>query len=245
MRLARRFLSLSSLALLSFGGVALGQTPGTPLGIVGKAVSAHIGNTPVSEGATVYSGDHISTDDSGSLQVNIGKLTVELQANSSAHIYTAPYGAVVELNSGSILYSTPGGGSNVVIVASDVRVTPVLGMADFGRVAIEDKCNVQVQSEKGQADVRVGSEAKTVEQGKSYRVRAENSLSYRDYVSPEANNYHDYHQHSPCAALYQNTKGGHLPIAPGQDRFLYLAIGTAVVVTTIPIIKSFESPARP
>src|SRR5208283_2904845 len=142
------------------------------------------------------------------------------------------------------VYTTPGGGQNVVIVASDVRITPVLSLGDVGRVSIDDPCNVTVQSQHGQADVHVGSESHIVEQGKAYRVRAENSISYRKYLSPEENDYHDFHEHKPCAADYQTIKG-HSPIAPGQSRFLYVAIGTTVVLTTIPIVKAFESPNRP
>ena len=220
------------------------QAPSEPLGLVGNANSAKIGNSPASEGATVYSGDYLSTDDGGQLLVRIGSLSVELQSNSSAHIYRAPYGAVLELNRGSVVYSTPGGSQNIVIVASDVRVTPAENRPDFGRVSVDDPCNVSVQSQRGEANVHVGSEYKTVEEGKGYRVRAENSISYRKYLSPEANDYHEYHEHAPCAAPYQTVKG-HAPIAGGQSRFLYVAVGTVGIITTFGIIKALESPSRP
>ncbi len=222
----------------------IAQTPGTPLGIVGNATSARIGNSTVTEGATVYSGDALSTDENGALLVRVGALSVELQSDSSAHIYRAPYGAILELDKGSVVYSTPGGAQNVVIVASDVRVTPSPSRPDFGRVTIDDPCNVSVQSQHGEADVRVGSESRTVEEGKAYRVHAENSLSYRKYLSPDASDYHDYHDHSPCAAPYQNARG-HAPVAAGQSRFLYVAIGATAAITTFGVIKALESPSRP
>src|SRR5262249_55425399 len=148
-----------------------------PLGLVATAVSAHLGNAPASEGATVYSGDYLYTDNDGSLLVRIGGVSVELQSSSSAHIYRAPYGAVLELNSGSVVYSTPANAAqDVVIVASDVRATPILNQADFGRVSIVDSCNVTVQSQRGQVNVRAGSESHLIDAGKAYRVRAENSI---------------------------------------------------------------------
>jgi hypothetical protein len=219
------------------------QTATPALGVVTKATAAHIGNAAANEGATVYSGDYLSTEDNGVLQVRVGSLSLELQSNSAAHIYRAPYGAVAELNRGSALYVTPGGHENLVIVASDVRVTPVLSLADFGRVSIDDPCKVTVSSERGQADVHVGSESKLLEQGKAYRVAAENSLSYRDYLSPDDNDYHSHHEHKPCAA-YETVKG-HAPIAPGQSRFLYVAIGTVALIGAITIPEAFESPSRP
>lgn len=235
-------------ALLAGLGLALpafAQAPNAPLGVVVSPVSAHIGNSAASDGATVYSGDFLSTDDGGSLLVRIGAISVELQSSSSAHLYRAPYGAVLELNSGSVVYSTPGNAAqNVVIVASDVRVTPVLDKQDLGRVSVDDPCNVTVQAERGQADVRVGSESRLVEEGKAYRVRAENSISYRKYLSPEDPDYHKYHEHKPCAAAYQTAKG-RPPISGGHSPFLYVVIGTGIAVTAIPVAEAFESPNRP
>jgi len=178
------------------------------------------------------------------LLVRIGTLSVQLESSSSAHIYRAPYGAVLELNSGSVIYSTPGGGQNVVIVASDVRATPDIGMPDIGRVSVDDPCNVTVQSQKGQVDVRVGHESRQVEEGKAYKVHAENSISYRKYLSPDDTDYHRYHEHTPCAAAYQTVKG-RPPVAPGQSRFIYLAGGVAAGLTTVGVIKALESPSRP
>jgi len=241
---------LKLLTFAAFLGIVCAMVPGlaraqnTPLGLVAKAVNAHIGGSAATEGTTVYSGDVLSTDDSGVLLIRVGGLALELQNNSTAHIYKAPYGAVAELNHGSIVYTTPGGHENVVIVASDVRVTPVLNLADFGRVSIEDECNVSVQSQKGQADVRSGSESHLVEQGKAYRVRAENSVSYTKYLSPEADDYHKYHGHKPCAAEYQTVKG-HTPIVGGQSHFLLVVGAAATVATIIPIIYAFESDNKP
>jgi hypothetical protein len=244
MKLSRLAFVLASLAL-PFSALAVSsQTPNAPLGVVGNANAAKVGNSAVSEGATIYSGDFLSTDNGGALLVRIGALSVELQSDSSAHIYRAPYGAVVELNSGSLVYSTPGGSQSIVIVASDVRVTPAPNRPDFGSVTIEDRCNVRVQSQRGEAEVKVGSESKVVEEGKAYKVRAENSISYRKYLSPDESDYHNYHEHTPCAAAYQTVKGKP-PIAGGQSRFLYVALGTAGIITAIGISEALESPSRP
>jgi LemA protein len=46
-----------------------------------------------------------------------------------------------------------------------------------------------------------------VEEGKAYRVHAENEISYHQWVSPDVDNYHEYHNHKPCAAI--NTVKGY------------------------------------
>ena len=237
-----------SVGLLAWGGTASSsfaqaQAPNAALGLVAKSQSGRIGNAEVDEGATVYTGDYLTTGDGGALLVRVGQLSLELESSSGAHIYRAPYGAVVELNHGAVVYSTPGGKENVVIVANDVRVTPVPSMPDFGRVAIEDACNITVYSQHGQADVQVGSERHTVEEGKAYRVRAENEISYRKYVSPDENDYHDFHNHKPCAPV--EMVKGRPPIAPAQSHFVIVSAVLIGGVTGIAIWKAYESPHRP
>jgi len=159
------------------------------------------------------------------------------------HIYSAPYGAVVELNHGSVLYTTPGGQQNLVIVASDVRVTPTIANADSGRVTMDDPCDITVYSQNGEANVQVGSENRTVEQGKAYRVHAENELNYRKYLSPDADDYHHYHEHTPCAAAV--IPPGHAPVAAASSHFLQVAAGAAGAGVGIAIWKIMESSDRP
>jgi hypothetical protein len=217
------------------------QTPA--LGLVARSSGGQIGNVAATEGTTVYSGDYLNTSDSGSLFVRIGALSLELEASSGAHIYRAPYGAVVELNHGAAVYSTPGNRENLVIVASDVRVTPALSAPQLGRVSIDDPCNLTVYSQRGQANVQVGSESRVVEQGKTYRVRALYQLNYRKYLSPDDDDYHRYHEHSPCAPLEMSKST--LPIGPGQSHF---EIATSAIISGIAIVmihEALESPDRP
>jgi hypothetical protein len=236
-------LVLLALACLSTPSRAQNPTQPLALGLVSKTFDGEIDKARAAEGASVYSGDYLSTNEHGSLLVRIGELGLELQSSSAVHIYRTPYGAVVELNRGSVLYSTPGGPQNLVIVASDVRVTPSLLYQDSGRVTIDDPCNITVYSQHGQVNVKVGSESRNIEEGKSYRVRAEQSITYREYVSPDADNYHHYHDHTPCAPV--DIVHGHTPIAPGQSHFVLAATALAGAGTGIAIWKNWESPDRP
>ncbi len=245
MKLARLFPLLSFVGLSAFAATNLlaQQAPATALGLVAKAQNAQIGNAPLTEGATIYTGDYLATSDGGTLLIRIGALSLQLESNSAVHIYSAPYGAVVELDRGTVVYTTPGTHENIVVVADDVRVTPSLTQPDLGRVSIDDPCNVTVYSQRGQASVQSGSESHAVEEGKAYRVRGENELSYRQYISPDASDYHNYHGHKPCAPA--EMVKGHAPIAPGQSHFLLVTGVVAGVATGFGIWKALESPARP
>lgn len=236
------FVLIAVVCILPVGTQAQSQNPA--LGIVIKSSGGSIDDAGVTEGATVYSGDYLSTNDHGLLLVRIGALSLQLEGSSAAHIYGAPYGAVVELNHGAVLYTTPGTLQNLIIVASDVRVTPALGTPDFGRVSIDDPCNLTVYSQRGTANAQVGSEARVVEEDKAYRVRALNEVDYRQYVSPDVGDYHNHHQHRECPALLQTVKGKP-PIAPGHDRFLLIAAAVIIPVAVLTTLEALESPDRP
>ena len=235
--------ALSFFVLAGRPALAQAAPQNAALGLIAKTAGGKVGNAAASDGASIYSGDVLSTDDNGSMLVRIGPLSLDLQKSTEVHIYRAPYGAVVELNRGTVLFTTPGNSQNMVIVANDVRVTPALNSADLGSVTIDDPCNVTVHSQQGEANVQVGSENRAVEQGKAYRVRAENKISYRKYLSPDADDYHDYHEHTPCAAA--ETVHGHPPIAPGQSHFLIVSAALIGAGTGIAVYKTLESPSRP
>jgi hypothetical protein len=245
MKTARFFSAAALLVFSCLSAPALAQAPpaSPSLGLVAKSVSGHIGNAAALEGATVYSGDYLSTEDAGSMLVRVGALSLELQGSSAVHIYRAPYGAIVELNRGAVVYTTPGTQENIVIVASDVRVTPVLSLADLGRVSMDDPCDITVYSQRGQVNVQVGSESHLIGEAKAYRVRAENEIVYREYLSPDASDYHRYHEHRPCEPV--EMVKGKPPIFPGQNRFLYVAVGVVGIATVWGVDRALESPNRP
>ena len=214
----------------------------TGMGLVSKAVGARIGNTTATEGETVFSGDLLSTQGGGNLLVRVGSLSLQLEGNSSAYIFRAPYGAVAEVVKGSAIYERPEGPQNIVVVASDVRLTPALTAAGMGRIGAEDPCKISLTVQRGQASVRVGTEEKQIEAGKSYRVAAEYAVSTQEAHSPDADDYHSSHYHRPCAG---SQTARHTPVAPGHSKFIYVATGTAAIVTIIAVTKAFESPDRP
>jgi len=223
----------------------LAQTPPpTPaLGIIVRSSQASIGNAAASDGASVYSGDYLSTQENGALLVRVGALSIELEPSSALHIYRAPYGAVIELNRGTVIYTTPGGKENLVIVASDVRVTPDATLPDLGRVSIDNPCEVTVYSQRGQANAQAGKESRLVEEGKAYHVRADNKISYREYLSPDDTDYHRHHEHEPCAPL--DMAHNKLPVGMATDHFALAAATLIGAGAGVLMWKAIESPDHP
>jgi hypothetical protein len=215
-----------------------------PLGMVTKSVSARIGSSPSSDGATIYSGDYLSTDLDGSMQVRVGNLAIDLKGGSTAHIFRASYGVIVVLSRGTLGYNKPSGQPNVVIVASDVRITPVVSVASSGSVSVNDPCNLLIQSQHGQLYVQVGSQSQIVEQGKAFRVRPIASVSEQSSVSPDADNYHASHSHQACEGPTLTMKGAR-PKPPSYSPFTAVAAGGTILITIIAISETLESPNRP
>jgi hypothetical protein len=129
-------------------------------------------------------------------------------------------------------------------VASDVRISPVVSVAGAGSVSVQDPCNLLIQSQRGQIYVQVGSASQLVEQGKAFRVRPVSSVSERRSVSPDADDYHESHEHQPCAGPTQALKGTP-PRYPSFSPFTAVAAGTTILITTIAVQEALESPSRP
>ena len=239
------FFVLFLAACLSANASAQAPSGAPALGLIAKTMNANIGDSAATEGSTVYSGDYLTTREGGSMLVRFGALSLELHPSSDAHIYRAPYGVIVELNHGTAVYTTPGSQQNLVIVASDVRVTPVLALADMGRVSLDDPCHVSVYSQRGQVDVQTGSESRLVEEGKAYKVTAMNEVAYREYVSPDVNDYHNYHTHKGCAAPAEWAHSGKGALFAAHSHFTLVASVTVGVITWFGASEAFESPSRP
>lgn len=92
-------------------------------------------------------------------------------------------------------------------------------------------------------DVQAGSESHFVEQGKAYQVRAENEVSYHQYLSPDDGDCHRYHEHRLCAPV--EMVKGHAPVAAGQSRFLIVSAVVVTGVAAVSISEALESPHRP
>lgn len=247
MKIARLFALVASLAmacaLLPAPARAQAEPQAPALGLVARSTNGYIGNAAVTEGATVYSGDYLNTLNNGSLVVRVGGLSLELEGSSAAHIYRTPYGAIVELNLGSVVYNTPGTQENLVIVASDVRVTPAPSVHSVGRVTVHDSCNLMVYSQRAQVTVQAGSESHLIEEGKTYRVLALYDIKYNKFLSPDEDDYHRYHDHRPCAPL--DLARAHGPIAAAHSRFLLVASALIAAPTVWGIHQALESPDRP
>jgi hypothetical protein len=222
----------------------------SPAGVVTVASNATIGNGAVSEGATVFSGDLLKTGDQGHLSLQSGTVQLVLGENSSARVFKNLNRILVEIERGTLVYTTKGANEDLMLFALDIRIVPKTGVPAAGQISIVSRCDVSVTAVRSTIDVTSGREAKTIEETKSFRVFSDVGVDYRDSWQPVLTDYPDYprdaeyhrsHSHVACAAApYQ------APIsALGQGHFREIAMGIAVLIGIPPIIKALESPDRP
>ena len=112
--------SLASLLSLTLLISPLWATPSTSLGTIVFADRAYVGSAQASVGATIFSGDRLSTQPSGSVQVRAGAARFLLSSHSSATLSQDDNNPSATLLAGSATFSTANSKAFAVHFASAV-----------------------------------------------------------------------------------------------------------------------------
>ncbi len=238
------------LAAASLTFAPLSRAQDTPLGVVLQANLAHIRQSQLTEGASVFPGEEISTDVAGSADIRIANSRYSLAANSHGRFYPAhgAKGSVAELSSGTLTFRRDNGDS-MVVVASDVRIVPKGDEPATGQVTIYSPCKINVTAITGDLQVTAGAETHLVAEKESYEVLPQQAvLSAASFISPDDPAYHQSHVHKACTTPRQSN---------GPSQFTKIGIiagatGAAVAIllmhqhgTTNNTTTTAESPDKP
>ncbi len=197
------------------------------LGTVVYADRAHLGAAQASVGATLFSGDRLSTDQSGSVQVRAGAARLLLSSASSATFSQDDATPAATLTLGSATFSTANSNAFALHVASAV-IRPNTNQPTIGQVTVLNPKELIVKSTRGSLTIAVEDDVREIPEGAAYRVVLD-----------------------PNAAGPQGPRGaggrspGGPPIRAARSRFIWYAIGVTAVVTFLAVQEVFESPDRP
>lgn len=222
-------LSLASLPL--FGAT----TPtATPLGIVITADRAHIGEAGANVGTTVYTGDRVSTDAQGSVQVRAGAARLLLLSSSAAIVDDNDGAPSAQLVQGTATFST-GNAHAFTLFASKAAIRPQTDAPTIGTVTYVNEKELLVSARRGALTVAVGDEVQVIPEGTSYRVLLD-----------------------PAAVAAQGPAGagaggqgpakggsGGPPLKAGRSQFIIIATALVAAGTGVAIYYACESPDRP
>lgn len=155
------------------------------VGVVLHADKARVGSGEALSGATVFSGDTLSTTAEGSLRIRLATAQVYLQPSSAVGLNEAQGWHVANLRHGGVGFSTTGD-ERVVVRTHDVQIYPSSTQPTHAEVAFVRPNELLVTSLKGSLEVMVGSEVHPVAEATAYRVLLEQEPQEIEGVGKEA-----------------------------------------------------------
>jgi hypothetical protein len=225
-------------------------------------------------GASVYDGDSLVTDNAGTMQVRFGGSQAYLLNHSSATIHQPANGSGfgATLTSGSMVLSSPKGESFVVL-ANGATIRPATAAPTVGEVTMVSPTELVLTSNRGTLEASLDGEVQSLPEGHSVRM----VIQPADPASPQGNappwsptvTYQAGDVVSYNGVIYQsivNNNLDHVPTrgnsfwggGPGgrnnngnrvahtaQNRFLWIAIAVVGVGVGIAVWQALVSPDKP
>jgi hypothetical protein len=201
--------------------------PSSSLGTVVYADRAHVGAAQASVGATVFTGDRLSTEKTGSVQVRAGAARLLLSSASSATFTQDDANPAATLTIGSATFSTANSKAFALHVGSAI-IRPNTDQPTIGQVTVLTPKELIVKSTRGSLSIAVEDDVRVIPEGVGYRV----------VLDPNAPD--------PQGPRGAGTKGyGGPPIKAAKSKFVWYAIAITALATAWAVHEALESPDRP
>ncbi|HKW61365.1 MAG TPA: hypothetical protein VJN89_02365 [Candidatus Acidoferrum sp.] len=214
--------------LLSFSLLVspLWAAPSAAYGTVVFVNRARVGSANASVGATVFSGDRLSTDDVGSVQIRAGAARLLLASSSAATLSLDEASPAATLTAGTATFSTANSRAFVLHVAS-ASIRPNTDQPTIGKVIVLNPKELVVKSVRGSLQIAVEDDVREIPEGEAYRV----------VLDPNAD---------PQGPRGAGTKGmGGPPIKAAKSKFIWYAVGITAGVTFLVLHEAWESEEKP
>jgi len=141
------------------------------LAVVAGADRAHLNGAAVSEGATVYDGDHCSTEAGGMMLLRSEASSFDL-TEESAMIVRSRVGRAqsmeVELNRGTLTFRA-GRAAALEIAVQEALIRQANDVPAIGQVTIVGPKELRIYARRGSLQFSYG-DTRTIAEGESYRV---------------------------------------------------------------------------
>lgn len=218
------FLAIMTASLAGIPLLAATPHPATaPLGVVLQADHAIVGADVIAMGATVYAGDTLETNESGTLRARLGGPQVFLRPNTMAQVQSLQNGFSGTLKHGTVVVFSDAS-NTFELLADGATIRPAGAQPVVAQVTLVNANELLLTSTRGALLVSMGDEVRTVEAGRSYRMEIES----------------DTNASGPGP---QGSGGG--PLHTARNHFLLLVMIGAGAATSIGIWRAMASPAAP
>jgi len=188
-----------------------------------------MGAAAASVGATVFGGDRLSTEQSGSIQVRAGAARLLLSGASSATLAKDDATPAAILTLGSATFSTANSKAFALHVAS-ATIRPNTDQPTIGHVTVLGPKELVVKSTRGSLTVAVEDDVRVVAEGTAYRIVLDSPGAASAPQGPRGAGGRNY---------------GGPPIKAAKSRFIWYAIGITTVLTVWALHEALESADRP
>lgn len=215
------------------------------VGVVLASKSAWAGTTTISDGSNVLSGEWVRTDEKGYLRLRVSSLQLALTASTTARIFRSGNKVAIDLQSGSIVYSSKLLALPLTIYAADVQFSPVLDQPATGVVEVLAPCEANVRVSQGSLQVAFGEKRHILTAGQrdtaatQYGVQFD-TTKFSASIPLESSDpaFHGSHQHIACDAWRLKS-----PVRmPPAEKAVIAGVAVGTVIT---LIKALESPEGP
>jgi len=203
-------------------------SPSSSLGTIVYADRAHIGAAPVSVGATVFSGDKLSTEPTGSVQVRTGAARLLLSGATSATFTQDGASPAATLVKGSATFSTANSKAFALRVASAI-IHANSDQSTIGQVTVLNPRELIVKSTRGSLIIAVEDDVRVIPEGAAYRIVLDPT------AAPEPQ--------GPRGAGTKDSGGP--PHKAARNKFIWYPVAITALVTVWAVHEAFESPDRP
>ena len=217
-------LSLSLLTMPVWGA------PSAALGTVVSADHARVGSTAASVGSTLFGGDKLTTEKTGSVQMRAGAARFLLAGESVATLSSTDAMPSAELKSGTATFSTANAKA-FELHAGTAVIRPATDEPTIGRVTILNAKEFVVKSTRGSLNITVDDDSRVIPEGMAYRVVLDEAAAAAEAAQ------------GPRGAGGRGSGGG--PRKAGTSKFIWYAIAIAGVATFFAVHAALESPDRP
>jgi hypothetical protein len=209
---------------------------GPAIGTIVSAEKARVGGGLISAGATVFGGDRLFTDDTGSVQVRAGGARFLLSNASIAVLGKDESSPAASLTRGTAIFSTANSKAFTLHVGSMV-IRPETDLPTVAQVSVTGPRQLTVKSTRGSVTVAVDDDVRVVPEGMSYRIILDPSEA--ELAAAEAS---AATTQGPAGA---GSRGRRPPRRAGRNRFIWFAIGIVAAASFAAVYEALQSPSRP
>jgi hypothetical protein len=146
--------------------------PPAVLGVVAESNRAYLNSASVSEGATVYDGDHFSTEPGGMLLLRGDAATLDLAEQSAVIVRSSANGAQsmkAELGKGMLVFRAARAAA-LEIAAQEALIRPADDASTVGQLRIVGPKELLIHARRGPLQFSYRGETRRIAEGESYRV---------------------------------------------------------------------------